>query len=359
MNKLFIKTKINRPLKVIYFLVLVTLIFLDILAVFFLPQVGLGGLVAYSVCVEGDHAYVTGNNGVTILNVNDPSQPEVISALSTNDGAFGIAVENEAAFVASSGDGFVIANVSNPVHPTLIWKSGSGGTVELCVNDSLAYVTDSSSEIRIYNYSNPSLPFEIGFYYNRGRGSSVAVYRDILFLGEPNSGLKVINITDPTSPHDMNIVSGTRGIMDIYLHNNLIFLACHANGVKILNVSSQIPTLIGSFIKSEGEAYGVSGNNTHLYVADLQLGAYLLNITNPSQPTELASYGNAAPHDIYFEDKTIYLADQDKRLIILNQHLEPLFAGFPRDIKLQLLLIGITLVVGSILPISWYRRKKK
>ena len=331
LNKLFINTKINRPLKVIYFLVLVTLIFLDILVVFFLPQVGLGGLVAYSVCVEGDHAYVTGNNGVTILNVDDPTQPEVISAFSTNDGAFGVTVENEAAFIASSGDGFIIANVSNPVHPTLIGKSGSGGTFELCVKDSLAYVTDSSSGLRIYNYSNPYSPVEIGFYSDGGRESSVVVYGDILFLGDTNFGLKVINITDPTSPQIMSIVSGTRGIMDIYLHNNLIFLACHA----------------------------VSGNNTHLYVADLQLGAYLLNITNPSQPTELASYSNAAPHDIYFDDNNIYLADQDKRLIILNQHLEPLFAGFPRDIKLQLLLIGITLVVGSILPISWYRRKKE
>ncbi len=353
------KLLISGTLKIIFVLVLVILIFLDIVVVFFLPRVGLGGHVAYSVCVEGNHAYVTGNNGVTILNIEDPTHPDVNSAFPINDGAFGVTIENEAAYIASDGDGFIIANVSNPVHPTLIGKSGRGGSFELCINNSIAYVTDYGWGLRIYNYSNPYSPVEIGSYSDGGMASGVVVYGDILYLGDPNFGLKVINVSDPTSPNRISLVGGTGGIMDVYRHNNLLFLACHANGVKILDISSQIPILIGSFTKSEGEAYGVSGNTTHLYVADLQLGAFLLNITDPSQPTELTSYSNAVPHDIYFDGINIYLADQDKRLIILDEHLKPLYTGFPRDLSLQLFLIGVTLVVGLILPLYWYRRNKE
>ncbi|MHA2204148.1 MAG: hypothetical protein ACW991_10710, partial [Candidatus Hodarchaeales archaeon] len=113
------------------------------------------------------------------------------------------------------------------------------------------------------------------------------------------------------------------------------------------------------YYKLGGEAYGVTGNTTHLYVADLQKGVYILNITDPSHLIEISEYSNAAPHDIFWNDNEIFLADQDKGLIILDEHLEPLYAGFPRDLSLQLFLIGATLVVGLILPVYWYRRHKE
>jgi hypothetical protein len=136
----------------------------------------------------------------------------------------------------------------------------------------------------------------------------------------------------------------------------LILLGCHRYGVYIFDISTpHSPTQLGKYYKLGGEAYGVTGNTTHLYVADLQLGAYLLNITDPSNPTELVSYSNAAPHDIIFDGINVYLADQDKQLIILDEHLDPLYSGLPRDISLQLVLIGVTFV-ASIPPVYWFRK---
>jgi hypothetical protein len=48
-----------------------------------------------------------------------------------------------------------------------------------------------------------------------------------------------------------------------------------------------------------------------LYVADLQQGVYLLNVTNSGDPIEIAHYSDAAPHDIFSDGKKIYLADQE------------------------------------------------
>ncbi|MHA2366945.1 MAG: LVIVD repeat-containing protein [Candidatus Hodarchaeales archaeon] len=360
MSKPVFKTIKRIVLIIFYVLGLGSLIFLDFVAVFELPRYGLGGHVAYDLYVENNRAYVTGNEGVTILDVEYPTRPKKIGGLYTSDGAFGIIVENDIIYVASDSNGFIIANMSNPSQPDILGEfSDDKSAYGLCINDSLAFITSYNGGLTILDYSNPYSPLKIGSYSDGGLSSTVAVYGSILCYGDPNSGLKVFNITDPTSPQKLQTVAVARGVNDIYIYDNLMFLSCHGNGVKILNLTTQVPTYIGYYTKTGGEAYGVTGNRTHLYVADLQLGAYLLDITNPSQPIEIASYSNAFPHDIFFDGSLIYLADQDKQIIILDQYLEPLFSGVSRNTDLQVFLIGITFVYGAILPIWWYRRKRR
>lgn len=81
------------------------------------------------------------------------------------------------------------------------------------------------------------------------------------------------------------------------------------------------PSVLSQFLKPGGEAYGVTGNGTHLYVADLQQGVYLLNITDSRHPIELAHFSDVAPHDIFSDGNNIYLADQDRQLIIFEPNL--------------------------------------
>ncbi|MFW9906629.1 MAG: LVIVD repeat-containing protein [Candidatus Thorarchaeota archaeon] len=359
MNKLLITSaKINRPLKVIYFLVLVTLIFLDILAIFFLPQVGLGFHVGYSVCVESNLAFITNNEGTVILDTSNPVNPRRLGIVATSDGAFGVTVKDDLAYIASDSNGFIIANISDPENPLITGQYNDGGSANsVCTNGSYAYVTEYPHGMEIFDISNPDDIIKVTEYDDGGEFSAVAIKDNFIYLPDSGSGLKVLNVTDPSSPKLVSI-SPLPAAIDVYIHNNLIFLGCHRYGVYIFDISTpHSPSQLGNYHKLGGEAYGVTGNTTHLYVADLQLGVYLLNITDPSHPTELVSYSNAAPHDILFDGSNIYLADQDKQLIILDEHLDPLYTGLPRDISLQLVLIGVT-IVASILPIYWFRKRK-
>ena len=138
----------------------------------------------------------------------------------------------------------------------------------------------------------------------------------------------VIDLTDPSSPQLIRTVSNTRGAWDIHIHGNMLYLSCHRMGVRIIDISNPAsPSVISVYYKPRGEAYGVHGNGTFLNVADLQEGTYTLNITDPQQPHEIAHNTNAAPHDIWRDDQNVFLADQDRELIILDSQLNIVYSA--------------------------------
>lgn len=354
MSNLLKNSKVKLTLKIFYALVLVLLIIGDFIFIFILPKHGLGGHVAYSVYVSDCTAFVTGNYGTTIMDIENPNHPQKTSILKTSDGAFGVTIEDDTAYIASDSDGFIIANVSNLSNPEIIGEYNDGKSAyEVCIDDYIAYIVYYHGGLDVINFTNPNIPLKIGSYSDGGRFSSVAYKDDFLFVGDPDSGLKVFNVSLPFDPQILRTIPSIRGINGIYIADDLLFLSCHGAGVRILDISiPQTPLVIGSYSKLGGEAYGVTGNNTHLYVADLQLGSYLLDIANPSIITEIASFENAFPHDIFFNGKNIFLADQDRFLIILDQNLILLYSGINRDISLQILTTGIILVLILFLPMN-------
>ncbi|MFX1256157.1 MAG: LVIVD repeat-containing protein, partial [Promethearchaeota archaeon] len=239
-----------------------------------------GHYVGYAVRVQGNYAYVADSAGVTILDVSEPSRSSVISNLAFAHGALGIQVKNSLAFIATDSEGFAIADISDPNNPIKLGKYGETA-LEVCIDGSYAYITIRDVGLQILDIKNPELITKVGELNGLGRGDDVEVHQGIVYYadGSSNQGsLKVINVTDPSAPQKIKDIAGISGVFDIHICEdaNLLFLACHSFGVRIMNISNpQSPSVISSYIKTDGEAYGVSGNSTHLYVADLQQGAYL------------------------------------------------------------------------------------
>ncbi len=298
--------------------------FIGSVGIIIIFQQGIPGLhVAYEVYVQNNHAFVTNNDGTIIFDISNPSHPVKIGGVLTSDGAFGVYVENDTLFIASDSDGFIMANISIPEDPVIIGEHSDGGSANsVCFEGSYAYVTEYPRGFEILDITDPKAITKVSFYDDGGEFRNVAVKDGLAYLADPATGLKVINISDPTSPERIRTVSGTHGVIDLYIYEDLLFLGCHGNGVRILDISTpQSPIVLGQYYKTEGEAYGVTGNATHLYVADLQQGVYLLNITDPKRPIEIMHYSEAVPHDIFYDGKYIYLADQDTELNIFDSNL--------------------------------------
>ena len=116
------------------------------------------------------------------------------------------------------------------------------------------------------------------------------------------------------------------------------------------------PVLKGTHQEPYGEAYGVWGNSTHLYIADLQKGAYCLNIAEGSSISKIFHYLEAAPHDITVEGNYVYLADQDYRFMIFDDHLNCLYAGHIISYVIPIILAVFS--VGIIICSRIYIKKK-
>ena len=293
--------------------------------------------VGYKIRIESDRAYVSSNNGIDIINIQDPTAP---SRIGTIEGGMGYDIKDNIVF-STDEDGLVVFDASNAAAPEIIGTSDVGQwAYNVRVNDTLAFAI-VNGDMDIYDISNVNNPVRVGQYTDTGRGNDVIIKGGIAYYADPDEGLEVINVTDQTNPEKIRTVSYTYGAWDLYLNDDLLYLGCHGLGFKILDISNPtLPVVIKSF-NDGGEVYGVCGNSTFIFLGDLQEGAEVLNYTNNSPLVEIASY-TATPHDIEFRGNYLYLADQDNGFLLLE--LSDTYVENTNEVSLFFGLIVIPLV---------------
>jgi hypothetical protein len=301
------------------------------LGVVIFPQLIRGIHVGYDICIQDNYAFVSNNDGVVIYDITTPRNTRRISKITINDGAGGIVLDNDLAYIAGDSEGLIIVNISDIENPRIISSTRlTHGAYKLRVDESFAYISMHGSGFNIVNISDPTSPCKVGSYLaTGGLGNDIAIKGSYAYYSVPESGLKVVDITDPSAPQLIRTVSNTRGAWDIHIHGNMLYLSCHWMGVRIIDISNPAsPSVVSTYTKPSGEAYGVYGNATFINVADLQQGTYSLNITDPLRPQEIAHNTNAAPHDVWSGYQNVFLADQDRELIILDSNLNILYTAY-------------------------------
>ncbi|MHA1941197.1 MAG: LVIVD repeat-containing protein [Candidatus Hodarchaeales archaeon] len=141
-----------------------------------LPQLSLGLNVGYDVVVQDNFAYISGNEGVDVINIADPIDPTKIVELQSPDGAFGLSITNDYLFIASDSDGLEIFDINDPVNVVKIGEYNDGGSiVDVEVEGGYAYSIDTSSGVEILNVTNPGEITKISVYNDGGDYRSLQV----------------------------------------------------------------------------------------------------------------------------------------------------------------------------------------
>jgi hypothetical protein len=273
--------------------------------------------VAYSVHVLEDYAFVTGNEGVSVFDVSDASEPRLISLLELADGAFDLCFDGWVAYIAADEEGLVIADFGDPAQPEILGALNMGGmTFDVSVEGHLAYVADNSNGLRIVDVSDPGTPVEVGS-HGLSDLRAVEVRDGVAYLAVPNDGLMILDVTEPSLPSGARVVPGTYATINLHLGGESLYLSCHSHGTKIIDISDPLdPEIVGGHSVNNGESYSAYDHGELLFVADLQKGARLLDISDPSNPQQLASYGTQ-PHDVFYDGEYTYLACE-RGLVILQ-----------------------------------------
>jgi hypothetical protein len=156
---------------------------------------------AYDLQVSGSYAYVSGNDGVTILDIRDLRHPKRAGHIKTNTPAFGIHVVRETAFVATQGDGLVIADLRDRSEPTILGRyDGIEGGNSVLASGSHAYVTQDRGGLAVIRIDDPSNPTRVGVFAHAGAGKGLQLHRKTLYVVVRGRGLYIVDVADPTSP---------------------------------------------------------------------------------------------------------------------------------------------------------------
>jgi len=283
-------------------------------------EVGMPGRynVAYDVAIGGNSAFVSGNDGVMVVDISDRSRLRRVAFLPIDGGAFGVEVANGFAYIAGGRPGLVVADVRDPARPRIVGTLREGEGSQVCLSGALAFLSSDRGGFWVIDVHDPARPALVARMRAGSRGRGLGCLPRLVYYADPDSGLRVLDVSDPAAPRRVTTVPGTQGAWDIHLLDGRLYLGRHGRGVSILDLADpRSPRILGSF-SDGGEAYGVSGDTSRLLVADLQRGVELLDPRAPSRPVLVVRLDEFAPHEIRSDGTHAFVADQNRGFVVFQ-----------------------------------------
>ncbi|MFQ6061853.1 MAG: hypothetical protein ACE5J9_01580, partial [Methanosarcinales archaeon] len=293
----------------------------------------------FDVAIKGNYAYVVSPlDGFYIVDISNPVNPILVGKSDVN--GMKVEVSGNYAYLGSGKDGLYIINISDPKNPKKEGKYSTIGTVlDLAVKDNYVYIADGSQGFGVLDVSTPYDPRKIEKYLldkaNWEFGvSSVAVYGDYVYVA--SSVLHIFYIKKNLhKPKEVGTYHSINGIFEISVFGNYAYITNGKMGFEIINVSKpEKPKKVKEFNTAPGSAFeiAVSGNYAYVTVADKLFvsgktlhsiydgGAlYVMDISNPENIKEVGKYKfTSRAYGVSVYKDYIYVADINKGLCILN-----------------------------------------
>ncbi|MFW2439852.1 MAG: Ig-like domain-containing protein, partial [Arenicellales bacterium] len=205
--------------------------------------------------------------------------------------AHNVAVEGAYAYVAASGAGLTIVDVSNPSSPQIVTSVDTpGSSVDVRIEGNYAYVADSASGLQIFDLTDPVLPVIIGSVDTAGSAIAVAVLNGFVYLADQN-GLVVVDATTPTNPVITNVYNVTAEGVDVADGK----VAVTSASSFILFDATDPANLIqkGSIAVENLRDVALRGN--YAYLAAYTTGYPVVDISNPDAPVLTGGGVGATP----------------------------------------------------------------
>jgi hypothetical protein len=162
-----------------------------------------------SVYVENGLAYAVGSDGLTMLDVIDPSAPAQISHLHLSGAINDIVVVGDLAYLAGWSSGLHVVDVSNVAEPVEIgswmwhYPQPQISASKLAILGNYVYMTGQVTGLHVVDVSNPQAPFDVAYYELPGT-RVVTIADHYVYTSSWEHGLVMFDISDPFSP----VISG-------------------------------------------------------------------------------------------------------------------------------------------------------
>ena len=229
-------------------------------------------------------------------NPTDGSNPDDLVAEVTlweightaNDGfQMDLEIQDDLAFVAQREDGLAIVNISDPEDPQVVGNYDTvGDALGVAVQGKFCFIAVKDDGLLILNITDPSSPFLEGTYDPISRAIDVVVSGETAYVLDQYKGLYVIdisNVSDPEKIGDWNIGECEEGI----LRNDQLFVVGGNGGLRIIDVSNRSDPKMAGSIDLEGTSTGVSVIGDHAYVSDYLNGLHVVDISDVTDPVLL------------------------------------------------------------------------
>jgi hypothetical protein len=216
---------------------------------------------AYSVCVDGNYAYVADyGGGLAVIDISDPTNPGTPIYEDTSGNAWGVCVRGDYAYMAVWDSGMAVVDISDPTNPgTPIYEELSGYAMNVYVSGDYAYVAGNNG-LAVIDISDPTNPGTPVYEDTTGRAEGVFVSIDLITCNVIASDLDAADILTP--------------YYSWYVNNVLLFDQVETNTLNPNNfdandnVSVIVRVFDGMVMSDPVEFFTIIGNNMPVFTQE-------------------------------------------------------------------------------------------
>ncbi len=273
------------------------------------------------VAVEGDYAYVVNSNGgLVVLDVTDPTTPDLAGYYDTASNAIGVALAGNYAYVADGSSGLQVVDISDPTNP---FGAGSvvtvGAGMDVAVAGDHVYVADGAGGLQVVDVSAPPSPSLVGAGVLSSDARDVAVAGDYVYVADRLDGLLVYDVSDPALPSLVGSYDTAQSMYGVAVVGDYAYVAYAGSGLLVLDVSDPTdPAPAGSY-SAAGSAREVVVSGNFAYMASFDGGLQVIDVTDPTNPVGVQSYATAgSAQGLAVEGAYAYVACDGAGLFVLS-----------------------------------------
>lgn len=257
--------------------------------------------------------------GIQILDISDPINPIELAKYTDNVSAYGVHntyIHGHYAYLINNSGNIHILDISNPSNPISIstWAIPVSEQVEekwiiphdLSVAHNRIYIAYAEAGLRVLDISNPAKPTQIAVYnYDHGWTHSAEPSDDgnLVFITDEQPGgiMRIIDISNLSAPKQIGTYQSSNRIVSrgnpLSIHNvqvkgTLVYVGNYQDGFRVVDVSNPTqPTEVGAYLLSEtylnklyNGAWSAFPYKGMVYVSDLEHGLFILQYQNPVSP---------------------------------------------------------------------------
>jgi hypothetical protein len=262
-----------------------------------------------------------------VVDISDPLNPRKIGEVKIPGASSSVDIDGSRAFLAGSTDenNLAVIDISNPTQPvktaSIVIPEAEGSVVHAVkVRDNYAYVAAGNPGLIVVDISDPAQPIKAGA-FDTPWADGLVIEGNTLYLADQIEGLYTLDISDPKNPSQTGLLSlelfqqDLPGQRNMVIQNGKVFFANGNQGMLVVDASLQ-PTLTEKFdVPLPGADLDVLVDNDIAYIIADTLGLYTVDVTDPSQPNQLGfdisriSNGLRTPRGIALNGQYAYIAD--------------------------------------------------
>ncbi|UCE65116.1 MAG: hypothetical protein JSU85_09560 [Candidatus Zixiibacteriota bacterium] len=266
-----------------------------------------------SVSVYGDYAYVVGEPGLLVIDISDPSNPDIVGSCDTvgTDGT--IFVDGSYAYMSAGA----IVNIENPAEPFLIGRFPDLLVpTGLFIDGDYAYFSSSTMALTIFDIADRADPVLVKEYNPTGSTSGIWIEGNYAFLAYGDH-IRIIGIIDVLRPVHIKSAFVPGPAVEVCVRNDIAYVTGDTSGLFLIDIDPlNNATWVGTY-DTPGAAFWVCSDGNYAYVADRESGLQIIDCHDPANPVFAASYETSGPANCVFVYRGyIYLTDMEKLYIL-------------------------------------------